>query len=246
MQNQYIQHGSATPSINLKFIVPSTGLSCTTLTNATAGLTLAYSRPGAANVNIALAAQTVTGAWTAGGFVHRGDGVYRLDLPAAAVLTGVIQLTLLAALLPADVALVATVVALGPDDLGVAAPTQAGIASASATAVDGALADNFAALATLIGNVPGLVWAVSVREVTTISAGIREAIADSFLGRTVTGGANGGRTVARFFLKGVARWLLSGTNNNTYTQYGVDDTTPAFTETLTRDSNGSVIGSDPT
>jgi hypothetical protein len=160
MQNQYIQHGNAAPSVDIKFVVPSTGLSATGLTNATAGLTLAYSRPGAANVTITLASQTVTGAWASGGFVHRGDGVYRLDLPAAAVLTGVTRLTILATALPADVALVSTIIALGPDDLSVSSgatvSTQvmtdlAGAPGASArtaigVSVDAALADNFAAL----------------------------------------------------------------------------------------------------
>jgi hypothetical protein len=219
MQNQYIQHGSTTPSVNIKFVVPSTGLSANGLTNATAGLTIAYSRPGAANANITLAAQTVTGAYTPGGFVLRGDGVYRLDLPTAAVLTGVTQLTLLAPALPADVAMVAAIVQLGPDDVSVASPTTNTIRDA--------------------------VWAASSRELTAISVSIREAFADTLLGRAVAGGANGGRTVARALMKHVNRWLLSGSGNNTLSNYAADDTTVLSTETLTRDSNGNIIGSDP-
>ena len=89
MQGQYIQQGSTTPSVDLKFVVPSTGLSCTTLTNATAGLTLAYERgPAGAVTAITLASQTATGAWVSGGFVHKGQGVYRLDLPIAAAAAG--------------------------------------------------------------------------------------------------------------------------------------------------------------
>lgn len=55
----------------------------------TAGIDLWYRRPQAAHSSITEATQTEGGAHTDGGFVHISDGYYRLDLPDAAVATGV-------------------------------------------------------------------------------------------------------------------------------------------------------------
>lgn len=55
----------------------------------TAGIDLWYRRPQAAHTSITEATQTEGGAHTDGGFVHISDGYYRLDLPDAAVATGV-------------------------------------------------------------------------------------------------------------------------------------------------------------
>lgn len=58
----------------------------------TSGNAAAYHRAGAAPVAITLATQTVTGAWSAGGFVEndatKGPGSYRLDVPDAAFAPG--------------------------------------------------------------------------------------------------------------------------------------------------------------
>ncbi len=70
----------------------TTGLAETGLAFGSAGVACYYVRPGAAAVQIALVTQTVTGAHTDGGFVEIGaataPGVYRLDLPDAAVAVG--------------------------------------------------------------------------------------------------------------------------------------------------------------
>lgn len=55
----------------------------------TAGIDLWYRRPGGAHTSITEATQTEGGAHSDGGFVHISDGYYRLDLPDAAVATGV-------------------------------------------------------------------------------------------------------------------------------------------------------------
>lgn len=55
----------------------------------TAGIDLWYRRPGGAHTSITEVTQTEGGAHTDGGFVHISDGYYRLDLPDAAVATGV-------------------------------------------------------------------------------------------------------------------------------------------------------------
>lgn len=217
MQGQILRTSDAAPTIELFFFSTTDGTPVTTLTNATAGLTLAYRRGITAVTSITLASQTATGAWTAGGFVHLGGGVYRLDLPVAANASGLTDVTILATALPAATAMNAIVVGLTPDDLTVAAATDATITSA--------------------------VWSAGTRELTTISAGIREAIADTLLGRTIAGAANGGRTVTSALRALRNRVTRVGA---TLTVYAEDDTTSAFTAALTTDSAAATItGVDP-
>jgi hypothetical protein len=69
------------------------GMGLTGLAFGTAGLKFYYTRKGAAAAAITLATQTVTGAWSSGGFVEvdatNAPGLYRLDLPNAVIATGV-------------------------------------------------------------------------------------------------------------------------------------------------------------
>lgn len=71
----------------------STGAGLTGLAFNTASLTAYYVRPLEAAAAITLATQTVTGAWSSGGFVEVSSGNmpgwYRLDIPDAAFATGV-------------------------------------------------------------------------------------------------------------------------------------------------------------
>jgi hypothetical protein len=64
-------------------------LGATGLTATTAGLQAYYTKEDAAPVSIALVAQTTTGAWVSGGFAEvsaaNQPGVYRLDIPNAAI-----------------------------------------------------------------------------------------------------------------------------------------------------------------
>lgn len=217
MQGQILRTSDTAPTIDLFFFSTTDGTPVTTLTNATAGLTLAYRRGITAVTSITLASQTATGAYTAGGFVHLGGGVYRLDLPVAATASGLTDVTILATALPAATAMNAIVVGLTPDDLTVAAATDATITSA--------------------------VWSAGTRELTTISAGIREAIADTLLGRTIAGAANGGRTVASVFKMIRNRVVRSGA---VMTFHENDDTTVLHTAALTTDTNAAtIISVDP-
>ena len=109
-------------------------------------------------------------------------------------------------------------VEIGADDITVASPTEASITSS--------------------------VWAAGTRELTTISAAIRESIADTFLGRTIAGAANGGRTVTSALRALRNRVTRVGA---TLTVYAEDDTTTAYTAALTTDSAAATItGVDPT
>ena len=72
-------------------------LGSTGLTFSTTGLAAFYTRGKAAPVAITLVTQTVTGAYTSGGFVEVSStnqpGIYRLDLPNAALVDGVDDVT---------------------------------------------------------------------------------------------------------------------------------------------------------
>lgn len=69
------------------------GMGLTGLVFNTAGFKVYYARRTAAAVAISMVTQTVTGAWTSGGFVEvdatNAPGLYRLDLPNAVLATGV-------------------------------------------------------------------------------------------------------------------------------------------------------------
>jgi len=71
----------------------TTGAGLTGLVFNSASLVASYVRPGAVRTAITLATQTVTGAYSSGGFVEvdatNMPGVYRFDLPDAALATGV-------------------------------------------------------------------------------------------------------------------------------------------------------------
>lgn len=86
--------GSTSQTVNV-FIQDSsvtTGAGKTGLAYNTASLTAYYCLPKAAPVAITLATQTATGAWSSGGFVEidatNTPGLYRLDLPNAALASG--------------------------------------------------------------------------------------------------------------------------------------------------------------
>ena len=67
----------------------------TGLTFATAGLVVRYTRPGSTPVAVTLVTQTVTGAYVSGGFCEvdatNCPGLYRFDIPNAALAVGVDQ-----------------------------------------------------------------------------------------------------------------------------------------------------------
>jgi len=86
-----IAPGSTSQSIELY-------LGATGLTASTSGLSARYNRTRTASVNIPLVARTIAQAWTAGGFAEvdatNMPGVYRLDLPDAALVAGADDVTI--------------------------------------------------------------------------------------------------------------------------------------------------------
>jgi hypothetical protein len=80
---------STSISIYLRFLDSTTGAPVTTLTFATAGLSLQYRRQGAAVTTITpVTLASASAVWTSGGFIHLMHGWYRLDVPNAAFATG--------------------------------------------------------------------------------------------------------------------------------------------------------------
>ena len=86
-----IAPGSTSQSIELY-------LGATGLTASTPGLSARYNRTRTASVSITLVARTIAQAWTAGGFAEvdatNMPGVYRLDLPDAALAAGADDVTI--------------------------------------------------------------------------------------------------------------------------------------------------------
>jgi hypothetical protein len=80
-----IAPGSTSQSIELY-------LGATGLTASTSGLSASFNRTRTASVSITLVARTIAQAWTSGGFAEVDSvympGVYRLDIPDAALVTG--------------------------------------------------------------------------------------------------------------------------------------------------------------
>ena len=86
-----IAPGSTSQSIELY-------LGATGLTASTSGLSAYFNRTRTASVNITLVARTIAQAWTSGGFAEVDStnmpGVYRLDIPDAALIAGADDVTI--------------------------------------------------------------------------------------------------------------------------------------------------------
>ncbi len=86
-----LQAGATDQTVYVEFIDESTGIPNSSLAFNSTGIDLEYVRSGDAAVDITEATQTANGAHSDGGFVSVGHGRYRLDLPDAAVASGVPQ-----------------------------------------------------------------------------------------------------------------------------------------------------------
>lgn len=84
-----VKKGSVDRSVNLRIIDSTDGTPEPGVVYNTSGIALWYRREGAAQVAITEASLlALTDAHTDGGFLHIGDGHYRLDLPDAAFASG--------------------------------------------------------------------------------------------------------------------------------------------------------------
>jgi hypothetical protein len=83
------QAGATDQTVYVTFVDSTTGVPNASRAYNDSGIDLEYVRAGAAAVDITEATQTAAGAHSDGGFVSVGHGRYRLDLPDAAVASGV-------------------------------------------------------------------------------------------------------------------------------------------------------------
>lgn len=88
-----VGEGDTSVTLYVKLRDSSTGFPKTGLVWNSGGAFASYVRPKAAKIDITLATQTVTGAWSSGGFVEvdatAAPGLYRLDVPDGAFAIGV-------------------------------------------------------------------------------------------------------------------------------------------------------------
>jgi hypothetical protein len=90
-----LKKGSTDKSVYLRIIDSTDGTPETGVVFNTSGIDLWYRREGAAKTSITEATlAALTTAHTDGGFLHVGDGVYRLDVPDAAWATGANQVVI--------------------------------------------------------------------------------------------------------------------------------------------------------
>jgi hypothetical protein len=86
MQNTAVAVGATSVSVILRAFTVSTGAPKTDITHSTSGLELRYKRGATGAVtSFSAVTQTSTGAFNAGGIVHLHGGLYRVDVPNAAV-----------------------------------------------------------------------------------------------------------------------------------------------------------------
>lgn len=84
-----VKKGSVDRSVTLRIVDSTDGTPETAVAWNTSGIDLWYRREGAVKTSITEATlSALTDAHSDGGFLHVGDGVYRLDLPDAAFATG--------------------------------------------------------------------------------------------------------------------------------------------------------------
>jgi len=250
-----IAPGSTSQSIELY-------LGATGLTSSSANLTARYNRTRTASVSIPLVARTIAQAWTAGGFAEvdatNMPGVYRLDLPDAALAAGADDVT---------------IVVRGASGTNGAVMTvklsSGGLTSAqTASAVWGELVSGYntgldfggvineirnvvGATETYVLDVPSNVWEETVSSHTTAGTmGQRlqpNGLADELLARDIGSGSSAGSINERT-VRSALRGLRNKTTviNNEMTVYKEDDASTAWSATVSSsDSSKTITGVDP-
>ena len=250
-----IAPGSTSQSIELY-------LGATGLTASTAGLSARYNRTRTASVDIPLVARTIAQAWTSGGFAEvdatNMPGVYRLDLPDAALAAGADDVT---------------IVVRGASGTNGAVMTvklsSGGLTSAqTASAVWGELVSGYntgldfggvinetrnvvGATETYVLDVPSNVWEETVSSHTTAGTmGQRlqpNGLADELLARDIGSGSSAGSINERT-VRSALRGLRNKTTviNSEMTVYKEDDASTAWSATVSSsDSSKTITGVDP-
>ena len=250
-----IAPGSTSQSIELY-------LGATGLTASTAGLSARYNRTRTASVSITLVARTIAQAWTAGGFAEvdatNMPGVYRIDLPDAALAAGADDVTIVVRGASGTNGAVMTV-KLSSGGL-TEAQTAAAVWGASpapyvdATTMGGILTETNGLAVSLdseVGDIPILVWDEALSSHTTAgTTGQRlnaNVLADELLARELGSGSSAGAINERT-VRSALRGLRNKTTviNSEMTVYKEDDTSTAWSATVSSsDSSKTITGVDP-
>ena len=250
-----IAPGSTSQSIELY-------LGATGLTASTSGLSARYNRTRTASVNIPLVARTIAQAWTSGGFAEvdatNMPGVYRLDVPDAALAAGADDVTIVVRGASGTNGAVMTV------KLSSGGLTEAQTASAvwgaspagydNATTFGGVTMETNGLAISLdqeVGDIPIQVWDEPLINHTTAgTTGQRlnaNVLADELLARDIGSGSSAGAINERT-VRSALRGLRNKTTviNSEMTVYKEDDTSTAWSATVSSsDSSKTITGVDP-
>lgn len=245
-----IKGGSTSRMVHVAVFDATTGLPFTTAAYNDAGISLWYRRGvTGAKTAITPATQTVTGGYSSGGFITVGDGQYRLDLPDAAIATGVDEVQI-GGSATAWKLIGPTVQIVGYDPRTELTTTflagtpqtgdsfaRIGAAGAGLTAVGDTRLANLDATVSSRATVSG-VW-------SGITATAARVIADHVLRRSwaSAGASSDGDTLSLRSLLGAVAKLVNkvAISGSTLTVYQADDSTSLGTQTLTSDSNAAPI-----
>ena len=171
--SQYLRYSNPAPTVKLTAFDAVTGNTVSSLLFS--NVTVRIRRDNGPKTTLSLVTATL-GTWVANGFISAGDGEYDLYLPTTANASGASSLSVTAS--APGVLFNGIIVQLGVDDLSTAGLTAGEIATAVAapsaatiaTAVDAALADNFAAMPSaasivtaLRAETTGSAWGVSAQ-----------------------------------------------------------------------------------
>jgi len=250
-----IAPGSTSQSIEL--YLGSTGL-----TASTVNLSARYNRTRTASVSIPLVARTIAQAWTAGGFAEvdatNMPGVYRLDIPDAALAAGADDVTIVVRGASGTNGAVMTV------KLSSGGLTEAQTASAvwgaspagynDATTFGGVvnqIDQTVTGITSQVQDVPNQVWEETVSSHTTAGTmGQRlqpNGLADELLARDIGSGSSAGSINERT-VRSALRGLRNKTTviNSEMTVYKEDDASTAWSATVSSsDSSKTITGVDP-
>jgi hypothetical protein len=237
-------------------------LGVTGLTASTAGLSARYNRTRTASVDIPLVARTIGQAWLSGGFAEVDSvympGVYRLDLPDAALAAGADDVTVVVRGASGTNGAVMTI-KLSSGGL-TAAQTASAVWDASVSGYT--TLDNFGGVT---NEVLGLTYGIDAAVIqlpvniwdypltSIVSAGTmgqrlnNNVLADELLAREIGSGSGAGAINERT-VRSALRGLRNKTTviNNEMTVYKEDDTSTAWSATVSSsDSSKTITGVDP-
>lgn len=255
-----IAPGSTSQSIELY-------LGATGLTASTAGLSARYNRTRTASVSIPLVARVIdgtapTGGWIAGGFAEVDSvnmpGVYRLDLPDAALAAGADDVTVVVRGASGTNGAVMTIKLSSGGLTGAQTATAVWGASPSgyvdATTFGGVLMETNSLTNGIdgeVGDIPSNVWEeLKVNHTTAGTFGAKlqdNVMADELLAREIGSGSGAGAINERT-VRSALRGLRNKTTviNNEMTVYKEDDTSTAWSATVSSsDSSKTITGVDP-